>query len=202
LRGGDKAVSYASRSGGRRTGQLVLILAAVLLCGWALLALVREGNRSLALGPCSSGLDIDIIGSLFGWESAEPADGEVERLLEDPNFEASRKAEGDLRAGILDARLVSTLQTVAGEHQICVHAFKEGHYLLPGVPESTVIPEDYGEVGVLFSEYTRSGSEVPRSAERGGSHDRTVTDVEARVLGYASSLVRLVQPGQMLEGFM
>ncbi len=194
-------MSYASRSGGRRTVQLILILVAALLCGWALLARVREGDRSLALGPCSSGLDIDI-GSLFGGESAEPADGEVERLLGDPNFEASRKAEGDLRAGILDARLVSTLQTVAGEHQICVHAFKEGHYLLPGVPESTVIPEDYGEVGVLFSEYTRSGSEVPRSAERGGSHDRTVTDVEARVLGYASSLVRLVQPGQMLEGFM
>ncbi len=194
-------MSYASRSGGRRTGKLVLILAAALLCGWALLALVREGDRSLALGPCSSGLDIDI-GSPFGGESAEPADGEVERLLEDPNFEASRKAEGDLRAGIVDARLVSTLQTVAEEHQICVHAFKEGHYFLPGVPESTVIPEDYGEVGVLFSEYTRSGSEVPRSAERGGSHDRTVTDVEARVLGYASSLVRLVQPGQMLEGFM
>ena len=194
-------MSYASRSRGRGTGQLVLILAAALLCGWALLVLVRKADRSLALGPCSSGLDIDI-GSLFGGESAEPADGEVERLLEDPNFEASRKAEGDLRAGIVDARLVSTLQTVAEEHQICVHAFKEGHYFLPGVPESTVIPEDYGEAGVLFSEYTRSGSEGPRSAERGGSHDRTVTDVEARVLGYASSLVRLVQPGQMLEGFM
>ncbi|MDQ4003670.1 MAG: hypothetical protein M3259_07525 [Actinomycetota bacterium] len=142
------------------------------------------------------------IESLFGGESAEPANGEVERLLEDPNFEASRKAAGDLRAGIVDTRLVSTLQSVAEEHQICVRAFKEGHYFLPGVPESTVIPEDYGEAGVLSSEYTRSGSEVPRSAERGGSYDRTVTDVEARVLGYASTLVRLVQPGQMLEGFM
>ncbi len=49
-------MSYASRSGGRRTGQLVLILVAALLCGWALLVLVRKGNRSLALGPCSSGL--------------------------------------------------------------------------------------------------------------------------------------------------
>jgi hypothetical protein len=166
---------------------LVLILAAALLCGWALLALVREGDRSLAPGPCSSGLDIDI-GSLFGGESVEPADGEVERLLEDPNFEASRKAEGDLRAGIVDARLVSTLQTVAEEHQICVHAFKEGHYFLAGVPESTVIPEDYGEAGVLFSKYTRSGSEVPRSVERGGSQGRTIIDVKARLLGYFSSL--------------
>jgi hypothetical protein len=49
------------------------------------------------------------IGSLFGGESAEPANGEVERLLEDPNFEASRKAAGDVRAGIVDTRLVSTL---------------------------------------------------------------------------------------------
>ncbi len=56
MRGGDKAVSYASRSGGRRTGQLVLILVAALLCGWALLVLVRKGDRCLALGPCSSGL--------------------------------------------------------------------------------------------------------------------------------------------------
>ena len=193
-------MSYASRSGGRRTGQLVLILAAALLCGWALLALVREGDRSLALGPCSSGLDIDI-GSLFGGESAEPADGEVERLLEDPNFEASRKAEGDLRAGIVDARLVSTLQTVAEEHQMCVHAFKEGHYFLPGVPESTVIPEDYSEAGVLFSEYTRSGSEVPSHAERRGYQGRAGAGVEAKLLGYFSSLVSLVQPGQVLEGF-
>ncbi len=193
-------MSYASRPGGRRTGQLVLILAAALLCGWALLALVREGDRSLAQGPCSSGLDIDI-GSLFGGESAGPADGEVERLLEDPNFEASRKAEGDLRAGIVDARLVSTLQTVAEEHQICVHAFKEGHYFLPGVPESTVIPEDYSEAGVLFSEYTRSGSEVPRHAERRGYQGRAGSGVEAKLLGYFSSLVSLVQPGQVLEGF-
>ena len=193
-------MSYASRPGGRRTGQLVLILAAALLCGWALLALVREGDRSLALGPCSSSLDIDI-GSLFGGESAGPADGEVERLLEDPNFEASRKAEGDLRAGIVDARLVSTLQTVAEVHQICVHAFKEGHYFLPGVPESTVIPEDYSEAGVLFSEYTRSGSEVPRHAERRGYQGRAGSGVEAKLLGYFSSLVSLVQPGQVLEGF-
>jgi hypothetical protein len=49
-------VTNASRSGGRRTGQLVLILVAALLCGWALLVLVREGDRSLALGSCSSGL--------------------------------------------------------------------------------------------------------------------------------------------------
>ncbi len=194
-------MSYASRSRGRGTGQLVLILAAALLCGWALLALVRGGDRSLALGPCSSGIDIDI-GSLFGGESAEPADGEVERLLEDPNFEASRKAEGDLRAGIVDTRLVSTLQTVAEEHQICVHAFKEGHYFLAGVSESTVIPEDYGEAGVLFSKYTRSGSEVPRHAERRGYQGRAGTGVEANLLGYFSSLVRLVQPRQILEGFM
>ena len=193
-------MSYTSRSGGRRTGQLVLFLVAALLCGWALLALVREGDRSLAQGPCSSGLDIDI-GSLFGGESAEPADGEVELLLEDPNFGASRKAEGDLRAGIVDARLVSTLQTVAEVHQICVYAFKEGHYFLPGVPESTVIPEDYSEAGVLFSAYTRSGSEVPRHAERRGYQGRAGAGVEAKLLGYFSSLVSLVQPGQVLEGF-
>jgi len=173
------------------------MLAAALLCGWALLALVREGNRSLALGPCSSGLDIDI-GSLFGGGSAEPVDGEVEQLLEDPNFEASRKAEGDLRAGIVDARLVSTLQTVAEEHQICVHAFKEGHYFLPGVPESTVIPEDYGEAGVLFSEYTRSSSDVPHRFERGDPQVRIVIALEAHLLGYFSEVASVMQQGHTL----
>ena len=156
---------------------MVLILAAALLCGWALLALVREGDRSLALGPCSSGLDIDI-GSLFGGESAESADGEVERLLEDPNFEASRKAEGDLRAGIVDTRLVSTLQTIAEEHQICVDAFKEGHYFLPGVPDGPLIPDSYGNAGGLpNSHYYGRAVDVRRVNGKSVSGNGTDPDI-------------------------
>jgi len=125
-----------------------------------------------------------------------------ERATGGNKLRASPAAVRDLEAGIVDERLISTLQTVSEEHQVCVTAFKEGHYFLPGVPDTTVIPDGYGEAGALFSKYTRSGGEVPRSVGRGGSHGRTVYDVEVRVLGYFSSLVRFVQPGQILEGLI
>jgi hypothetical protein len=55
----------------------------------------------------------------------------------------------DLGFGIVDERLVATLQTVTREHRICVDAFKEGHYFFPGVPEGPRIPKGYGEAGGL-----------------------------------------------------
>jgi hypothetical protein len=79
----------------------------------------------------------------------------VRELLEDPNFEASPKAVDDLEAGVVDPRLAITLQTITKEHRICVDAFKEGHYFVKGVPDGPLIPDGYGEAGVLFSEYTR-----------------------------------------------
>ena len=176
----------------RGPGRLApVLLIAALICGAVILIILFEGEDRLP-GPCSTG---------FSWGN-RGGSGETKELLENRNFEATPAAVRDLEAGIVDERLVSTLQTVTEEHRVCVTAFKEGHYFMPGIPDGPLVPDGYGEAGALFSKYTRSGGEVPRSVERGGSHGRTVASVEARVLGYFSSSVRLVQPGQILEGFM
>ena len=185
-------MSHPRGDGGRGLGCLSpLLVAAVLICVGAFLVILSGGEVAVP-GRCPTG---------FGW-GPPGGSGEAKELLEETNFEASPAAVRDLEAGIVDERLISTLQTVSEEHQVCVTAFKEGHYFLPGVPDTTVIPDGYGEAGALFSKYTRSGGEVPRSVGRGGSHGRTVYDVEVRVLGYFSSLVRFVQPGQILEGLI
>ena len=69
--------------------------------------------------------------------------------MEEPNFGASPEAAGDLEAGIVDERLVAVLRTITREHRICVDAFKEGHYFVPGVPDGPRIPEGYGNAGGL-----------------------------------------------------
>jgi hypothetical protein len=112
----------------------VLIMAAVLLCGLVVLIVLRDAGR-LALGPCVPGRE----------GAAEGVSGEAKELLETRNFEASSKAIGDLKAGIVDKRLVTTLQRVTEEHRICVDAFKEGHYFLPGIPDGPLIPANYGD---------------------------------------------------------
>jgi hypothetical protein len=84
---------------------------------------------------------------LFGEEAR--GSQEVKSLLDDPDFGASREAAGDLRAGIVDPRLVEALRAVTEEHQICVDAFKEGHYFIEGVEDGPRIPEGYGEAGGL-----------------------------------------------------
>jgi hypothetical protein len=73
----------------------------------------------------------------------------VRRLLDDPDFGASGEAAGDLRAGIVDPRLVEALRAVTREHSICVDAFKEGHYFIEGVEDGPRIPEGYGKAGGL-----------------------------------------------------
>jgi hypothetical protein len=160
-----------------------------LLGGLVFLILFGDGGR-LALGPCVPGRE----------GAAEGASGGAQELLETRNFEASPKAIRDLRDGVVDERLVATLQTVAEEHRICIDAFKEGHYFLPGVEDGPLIPEGYGKAGALVSKYTRSGTEVPHRPKRGGPQARTVIGVEAHPLGYFSRAVNLVQLGQALEG--
>jgi hypothetical protein len=129
----------ARPKGGSCLGRLAPILvAAVLLCGLVFLVFLGEGRR-LALGPCAPG----------GEDAAQGASGEAKELLGTRNFEASPKAVGDLREGIVDERLVATLQTVTKEHRICVDAFKEGHHFLPGIADGPQIPEGYGEAGGL-----------------------------------------------------
>jgi hypothetical protein len=119
--------------------RLILILAVVaMLCGLVFLLILWESGR-LAFGPCIPGSE----------RIAEGATGEARTLLETRNFEASRNAIGDLKAGIVDERLMTTLQTLTEEHRVCIDAFKEGHYFLPGVPDGPVIPDNYGEAGGL-----------------------------------------------------
>ena len=138
-----------------RIARLVLTLGVVAaICAFAVLLV---GPRHLADGlsaedaRCPEGLNDTGISleRFFGGEEEEPVSGEVRALLEDPNFGASRAAVEDLRAGIVDERLVRALLAITEEHRICADAFKEGHYFLPGVEDGPFIPEGYGEAGGL-----------------------------------------------------
>ena len=73
-----------------------------------------------------------------------PGSGEVEDLLANPNCKFSEPATMDLEAGIVDERLVATLQAVCQEHEIYVGAFKTGHTFGAGFPEGPTIPAGYG----------------------------------------------------------
>ena len=153
-----------------------LVVAAVLLCGLVLLIIFGDIGR-LALGPCTPGRE----------GAAEGASGEVKELLETPNFEASSKAIGDLKAEIVDPRLVATLQVVAEKHRICVDAFKEGHYFLPGVPDGPLIPNSYGDAGGLpNTHYYGRAADVRRvdgKPVRGNGSDPDVLDVGETIAG-------------------
>ena len=151
--------------------RLILILAAIaMLCGLVFLFALWESGR-FAFGPCIRG----------GERIAEGATGEARELLETHNFEASRKAIGDLKAGLVDERLVTTLQTITEEHRICVDTFKEGHRFLPGVPDGPLIPASYGDAGGLpNSHYYGRAVDVRRvngQPVRGNSTDPDVLDV-------------------------
>ena len=151
--------------------RLILIVAALtILYGLMFLFVLWESGR-LAFGPCIQG----------GERTAEGATGEARELLETHNFEASRKAIGDLKAGLVDERLISTLQTITEEHRVCVDAFKEGHYFLPGVPDGPLIPASYGGAGGLpNSHYYGRAVDVRRvngQPVRGNSTDPDVLDV-------------------------
>jgi hypothetical protein len=167
-----------------------VVVAATLLGGLVFLVFFGDGGR-LALGPCVPGRE----------GAGEGASGRAGELLETRNFEASRRAIGDLRDGVVDDRLVTTLHTVAEEHRICVDAFKEGHYFLPGVEDGPLIPEGYGKAGELFSKYTRSGSEVPGGVEQGDPRARIIVGLETHLLDYFSKAVSFERPGQTRERF-
>lgn len=156
----------------RGVGRLASILAAVaVLCGGALLVILFERGGDLTPGRCPTG---------FGWGTAGGS-GEAKELLEDPNFEAAPAAVRDLKAGIVDERLVATLRTVTEEHKICVGAFKEGHFFLPGVPDGPLIPDGYGEAGGLPNTHYLGRAvdirEVDGQPIRGNGADPDVLDV-------------------------
>lgn len=78
-----------------------------------------------------------------------PAVTDTEKLLSRHNFGATSEAAGDLRDGVVDKRLVSTLLTISKKHSICVRTFKAGHRFLPEVEDGPTIPEGFGEAGGL-----------------------------------------------------
>ncbi len=127
---------------------MTLIVIAV-LCGLALLTL---SSSRLGLGAETSSCPVSLggletaFGHFFEEESPSP---DVAALLEDPDFGASAEAVEDLRNGVVDPRLVDALLVITRKHQICVDAFKEGHYFIEGVEDGPVIPEGYGEAGGL-----------------------------------------------------
>ena len=126
---------------------LILALVAALLavsCGR-----LDDGGSPRLDPACPPGIGRGIWdGGFFGGEGRQ-GPREVRRLLENPDFGASGEAAGDLRAGIVDPRLVAALRAVTREHSICVDAFKEGHYFIEGVEDGPRIPEGYGKAGGL-----------------------------------------------------
>ena len=126
-----------------------ILIVALLLGGvLSIFALGRLDEERLA-PACPLGLGRGVWDLGFLEKDDTSAGNTVQKLLDNPNFGASPEAAGDLEAGIVDERLVATLQTVTREHRICVEAFKEGHYFFPGVPDGPRIPEGYGEAGGL-----------------------------------------------------
>lgn len=132
-----------------RTSFALILVAA--FCVLALLVL-PSGRLGQGLGStpvvCPAGFDgLEIaFGDFFEEEAPTP---EVAALLEDPDFGASADAVDDLRAGIVDPRLVNTLLLITEKHRICVDAFKQGHYFVEGVEDGPFIPDEYGSVGGL-----------------------------------------------------
>ncbi len=126
-------------------------IAALLLLGAALVLTSCEGFKDDGFAPaCPLGVgrgmwDVGFV------EGRDPGPGSIEgrKLLENPNFGATAEAAGDLEAGIVDQRLIGALGVLTREHRICVDAFKEGHYFLPGVPDGPRIPKGYGKAGGL-----------------------------------------------------
>lgn len=159
------------RGGTRLLGGLALVLVVAALCGVVFLAFTFGDVVRLAPGPCSW--------SFGGGRGG--GSGEAGELLESPNFEASAAAAGDLRSGVVDERLVSALLEVTEEHEICVDAFKEGHYFLPGVKDGPLIPDGYGEAGGLPNTHYQGRAADIRRVDgkpiRGNGADPDVVDV-------------------------
>jgi hypothetical protein len=128
--------------------RLVLILALLLFGVLLFGALGRLEERQLT-PACPPGVGRGMWNPGLLAEGDTGASGGAKKLLEEPNFGVSPEAAGDLAAGLVDERLVAVLQTITREHRICVDAFKEGHFFLPGVPDGPRIPEGYGEAGGL-----------------------------------------------------
>jgi hypothetical protein len=137
-----------SNCGTRETALVRLVAVfALLLFGVLLFYVLQRLDETQPAPACPPGVGRGVWD--LGFLGGESVGGEVKKLLEEPNFGASPEAAADLEAGIVDERLVAVLRTITREHRVCVDAFKEGHYFLPGVPDGPRIPEGYGEAGGL-----------------------------------------------------
>jgi len=146
-----------------------IVIAIVLLCCTVLLLVFGDLGR-FALGPCTAGRE----------GAAEGVSGGAKELLETRNFEASPRAIEDLKGGVVDERLVATLQTIANAHRICVDAFKAGHYFLPGVPDGPLIPDGYPDAGLSNTHYYGRAVDIRRvdgKPVRGNGTDPHVLDI-------------------------
>ena len=172
---------------------LILALVAALLavsCGR-----LDDGGSPRLDPACPPGIGRGIWDGGFFGEEERQGPREVRRLLENPDFGASGEAAGDLRAGIVDPRLVAALRAVTREHSICVDAFKEGHYFIEGVEDGPRIPEGYGEAGGLPN--THYHGRAATSGTWTGSPSRA-TARTPRSLGSAGcSLVSLRRRGRI-----
>ena len=131
--------------------RVLILVAALGACAFSAVACGRldDGGSSRLDPACPPGLGRGIWETgLFGADEARGS-REVRRLLDNPDFGASSEAAGDLRAGIVDPRLVETLRAITEKHRICVDAFKEGHYFIEGVEDGPRIPEGYGQAAGL-----------------------------------------------------
>lgn len=93
----------------------------------AYVSLVLKREQHYRLGTCS-----DAGGSLVTTPAAPKAkaaipSASVADLLASSSVDLSSAAAGDLRAGIVDSRLVALLQWVAQRHSIAVSEFRTGH---------------------------------------------------------------------------
>ena len=126
-------------------------LLTALLVGFALVLVACGTGTDAGRSPaCPPGVGRGMWDLDFPWsEDDRPVGRTAGRLLANPSFGATPQAAQDLEAGVVDERLVAALGAIAGEHRVCVEAFKEGHYFEPGVPDGPRIPKGYGEAGGL-----------------------------------------------------
>jgi len=91
-----------------------------------------EENGGTASGSAAGGLaqapcNPENGGGLGGSGGAAGGSGDAKELLADPNFGGSDEALSDLESGIVDPRLIATLQAITAEHKIYVSVFATGH---------------------------------------------------------------------------
>jgi hypothetical protein len=103
--------------------------------------------------------------------SPSPGDGlEVARLLGHPNVTMTGWAAADLRAGVVDHRLVATLILLADRWPIDILGFKAGHSMCigggntPGCPGSHVSNHFYGRAADVMAVDGRPVSPTNRAA--------------------------------------